>query len=164
MRHETTLHYTETDIRSAAIGYWRRTLGAHFFIGIAALALGLIWLINLGVKNWFAGAMAAVLVLSISTAIALYMVHFLRGMQKFKAMGNAQATFHAGDSSFTFTSSIGSTTLQWKAVEELWQFQTVWLLLYSKAQFNTLPTRDLSPEMQAFIVDRLQQAGTKIVK
>ena len=60
------------------------------------------------------------------------------------------------------SSDIGTTTLQWSVVKELWQFPTVWLLLYSKAQFSTLPLACLSPETQAYIVQCVRAAGGKV--
>jgi len=35
-------------------------------------------------------------------------------------------------------------------------------LLYSKAQFSTLPLACLSPETQAFVLQRVQAAGGKV--
>jgi hypothetical protein len=35
-------------------------------------------------------------------------------------------------------------------------------LLYSKSQFSTLPVANLSPEMQAFIIERVIAAGGKV--
>ena len=61
------------------------------------------------------------------------------------------------------SSDIGTTTLQWSAVKELWQFPSVWLLLYSKAQFTTLPLACLSPETQAYIVQRVRMQAAKLM-
>jgi YcxB-like protein len=77
-------------------------------------------------------------------------------------MDKPQALFRAEESSFTMISDIGTTTLQWSAVKELWQFSNVWLLLYSKAQFTTLPLACLPPETQAYIVQRVRTAGGKV--
>ena len=108
------------------------------------------------------GALAAVLVLGIAFATVVYVVHYRRSLRKFLQMDEPRATFHADESSFTMSSDIGTTTLQWSAVKELWQFPSVWLLLYSKAQFSTLPLACLSPETQAFILQRVQAAGGKV--
>jgi hypothetical protein len=77
-------------------------------------------------------------------------------------MSQPRATFRADESSFTMSSDIGTTTLQWSAVKELWQFQSVWLLLYSKAQFTTLPLACLPLETQAHIVQCIRAAGGKV--
>jgi len=103
-----------------------------------------------------------VLVLGTAFPIVVYVVHYRRSLQKFHQMDNPQATFRAEESSFTMVSDIGTTTLQWSAVKELWQFPNVWLLLYSKAQFTTLPLSCLPSETQAYIVQCVRAAGGKV--
>jgi hypothetical protein len=112
--------------------------------------------------SWIVGTLAAVLVLGIAFATAVYVVHYRKSLRKFHQMDKPQATFLADESSFTISSDIGPTTLQWSAVKELWQFPSVWLLLYSKAQFSTLPLACLSPETQAYIVQRVRESGGKV--
>ncbi|NOS82686.1 MAG: YcxB family protein, partial [Nitrospira sp.] len=92
----------------------------------------------------------------------VYIIHYRNSLRKFRQMAKPQATFLADDTSFTITSDIGTTTLQWSSVKELWQFPNVWLFLYSKGQFTTLPLGCLSPETQAHIVQCIRTAGGKI--
>jgi YcxB-like protein len=162
MSHETTLIYSEALLRQAVFAFWRRSVGVGFIVALLVGALGLIVLIVQGVASWLAGALAAVLVLGIGFAAAVYFVHYRKSLRKFRQMDKPQATFRADESSFTMSSDIGTTTLQWSAVKELWQFPSVWLLLYSKAQFSTLPLACLSPETQAYIVQRVRASGGKV--
>jgi drug/metabolite transporter (DMT)-like permease len=162
MSHETTLIYSETLLRQAVFAFWRRSVGVGFIVALLVGALGLIVLIAQGVASWLAGALAAVLVLGIGFAAAVYFVHYRKSLRKFRQMDKPQATFRADESSFTMSSDIGTTTLQWSAVKELWQFPSVWLLLYSKAQFSTLPLACLPPETQAYIVQRVRESGGKV--
>ncbi len=64
-------------------------------------------------------------------------------------MGSLETVFRVKVATFTVISGIGTTTLQWFAIKDVWQFSDVWLLLCSKAQFSTLPLANLSPQMQA---------------
>jgi hypothetical protein len=162
MSHEATLIYSETLLRQAVFAFWRRSVGVGFIVALLVGALGLIVLIAQGVASWLAGALAAVLVLGIGFAAAVYFVHYRKSLRKFRQMDKPQATFRADESSFTMSSDIGTTTLQWSAVKELWQFPSVWLFLYSKAQFSTLPLACLSPETQAYIVQRVRASGGKV--
>jgi hypothetical protein len=162
MSHETTLIYSEALLRQAVFAFWRRSIGVGFIVALLVGALGLIVLIAQGVASWLAGVLAAVLVLGIGFAAAVYFVHYRKSLRKFRQMDKPRATFRADESSFTMSSDIGTTTLQWSAVKELWQFPSVWLLLYSKAQFSTLPLACLSPETQAYIVQRVRASGGKV--
>jgi YcxB-like protein len=158
MPHETTLIYTESLLRQAVLAFWWRSIGIGFVVALGAVAVGLGMFVAQGEATWLAGVLAAVLVLGVVFAAALYLVHYRNSLRKLREMGNAQATFHAEESSFTISSRIGTATLQWTAVLELWQFRDVWLLLYSKAQFNMLPLGCMSSEMQTFV----RPAGGKV--
>jgi len=162
MPHEATLIYSESLLRQAVFGFWHRSVGIGFFVALVIAALGLVVLVALGQSSWIIGGLAVVLVVGVAFAIVIYVVHYRRSLQKFRQMDKPQATFRADESSFTMSSDIGTTTLQWSAVKELWQFPSVWLLLYSKAQFSTLPLACLSPETQAHIVQSVRAAGGKV--
>jgi hypothetical protein len=162
MPHEATLIYSTTLLRQAVFAFWRRSVGVGFFVALLIAALGLVVLVALGQASWLIGGLAAVLVLGIAFATVVYVVHYRNSLRKFRQMDNPQATFRAEESSFTMSSDIGTTTLQWSTVKELWQFPSVWLLLYSKSQFTTLPLACLPPETQAYIVQCIRAAGGKI--
>jgi drug/metabolite transporter (DMT)-like permease len=162
MPHEATLIYSTTLLRQAVFAFWRRSVGVGFFVALLIAALGLVVLVALGQASWIIGGLAAVLVLGIAFAIVVYVVHYRRSLRKFRQMDQPRATFRADDSSFTMSSDIGTTTLQWSAVKELWQFPNVWLLLYSKAQFTTLPLACLPAETQTYIVQRVRESGGKV--
>src|SRR5262245_969518 len=162
MPHEATLIYSKALLNQAVFAFWWRSVGVGFFVALLIAALGLVALVALGQASWVIGALATVLALGVAFAIFVYVVHYRRSLQKFRQMDKPEATFHAEESSFTMSSDIGTTTLQWSAVKELWQFPNVWLLLYSKAQFTTLPLACLPPDTQAYIVQRIREAGGKV--
>ena len=162
MPHEATLIYSTTLLRQAVFAFWKRSVGVGFFVALLIAALGLVILVALGQASWIIAALATVLALGIAFAIVVYVVHYRRSLQKFHQMDKPQAMFRAEESSFTMVSDIGTTTLQWSAVKELWQFSNIWLLLYSKAQFTTLPLACLPPETQAYIVQCVRAAGGKV--
>lgn len=162
MTYETTLIYSEPLLRQAVFAFWRRSVGVGFIVALIVAALGFSLLVALGTASWLLGVLGAVLVMGVAFPALLFFVHYRNSLRKFREMGKPQATFRAEKSCFTISSGIGTTTLQWSAVKELWQFSDVWLLLFSKAQFSTLPLACLSPEMRAFVVQRIQAAGGKV--
>lgn len=78
-------------------------------------------------------------------------------------MGTPQASFLAEDASFTITSGLGSVTVGWSSIREVWRFEQFWLLLFSKGQFSTSPLACVPAEMQAYIQQRVRATGGKIV-
>jgi hypothetical protein len=163
MSHETTLIYTEPLLRQAVFAFWRRSVGGvAYAVALGGVAFGLGVLAGQGAASWLVGALGTVLVLGVALPAALYFVHYRNTLRKFLEMGSPRATFRADDSSFTMSSDIGTTTLKWSAVKEVWQFSGMWLLLYSKAQFSTLPLACMSPEMQAFVLQRVRASGGRV--
>lgn len=162
MPHEATLIYSESLLRQAVFGFWRRSVGVGFLVALLVALLSLGVLIAQGMASWIVAVVSAVLMLGVGFAIAVYIIHYRNSLRKFRQMAKPQATFLADESTFTITSDIATTTLQWSAVKELWQFSSVWLFLYSKGQFTTLPLACLSPETQAHIVQCVRTAGGKV--
>ena len=162
MSHEATLIYSESLLREAVFGFWRRSIGMGFILMLVALAVVLGVLVALGAPVWIIVTLAVLLVLAAAVAVALYIGYYRNSLRKFRTMSTPRATFRADESSFTMTSDAGTTTLQWSAVKELWQFPSVWLLLYSKTQFSTLPLACLPPDIQAFVQERVRKAGGKV--
>jgi YcxB-like protein len=162
MSHEATLIYSTALLRQAVFGFWWRSVGVGFFVALFIAAIGIVVLVALGQASWIIGVLATVLAAGIGFAAAVYIVHYRNSLRKFRQMDTPRSTFRAEESSFTMSSDIGTTTLQWSTVKELWQFQSVWLLLYSKSQFTTLPIECLSPETQAYIVQRVRESGGKV--
>jgi hypothetical protein len=162
MPHETTLIYSESLLREAVLGFWRRSIGTGFILMLVALAVALGILVALDAPLWISVTLAVLFALAAAVAVALYIGYYRNSLRKFRAMNTPRATFHADESSFTMSSDAGTTTLQWSAVKELWQFPSVWLLLYSKTQFSTLPVSCLPPETQAFVQERVREAGGKV--
>ncbi|HXT67662.1 MAG TPA: YcxB family protein [Nitrospiraceae bacterium] len=162
MSHEATLIYSESLLREAVFGFWRRSIGMGFILMLVALTVVLGVLVALGAPVWIIVTLVVLLVLAAAVAVALYIGYYRNSLRKFRTMSTPRATFRADESSFTMTSDAGTTTLQWSAVKELWQFPSVWLLLYSKTQFSTLPLACLPPDIQAFVQERVREAGGKV--
>lgn len=158
----TTLEYTEPLVRGAVVAFWRRTVGIGCFVALALLACSLAFLLWQGDRSWLVGAIGAVLFFGLGFASLVYFVHLRKALSKFRGMGSPVATMELADASFTISSGLGSTSLQWSAVSEVWRFPSFWLLLFSKAQFVTLPLASVPAEAQEFILSRVSAAGGKV--
>lgn len=160
--HRLTLTYSKPLLRQAVRGFWWRLVGWRFIAAMALVAGSLAMLVLRGDTSWVVGALASVLVFGIAVIVALYVVHYRNALHKLKAMGHPQATFEASEAYLWVSSGAGTATLPWTAVTEIWQFKSCWLLLFSKAQFITLPLADMTPETATFIVARVQAVGGKV--
>ena len=102
-------------------------------------------LLALGDRSWLVGMLGTALILGAALAATLYVVHLRNALATFRAMGRPEATFRAEADVFTVRSGAGEATLPWSSVTEIWELPGVWLLMYSKASFSTLPVACLSP-------------------
>jgi hypothetical protein len=162
MREEATLMYSEALVRRAIFQFWRRTVGWGFPIALLICAVGVVSMLMRGDKSWLVGLVGAVFVLGVAIFVQLYLSHYRNSMAKFRALQNARASLSLDSATFTLTSSEGSSTIPWKTVSEIWKFEEFWLLLFSKAQFVTLPLESLTDEMRSIISDRVREAGGKV--
>jgi len=162
MQHRTTLRYTEALVAQAVRHYWRRTVGFGIFVAVALMIAFLIWRIADGDRSWIVGLAAAVILFGVLMPITVYLVHYRNSISKFREMLEPTAEMVADEDVFTLSSDRGTTSLKWGSVKEVWRFETLWLLLFSKAQFVTLPLKDVPESMQAFILDRIKATGGKI--
>lgn len=162
-RYEATLIYTESLLRQAVFAFWRRMVGVGFFIAITLLVISLAFQLWRGERSWEVGVIGTLIVGALVFVATIYVFHFRNALAKFRAMGQPTATLVLEEASFTLSSGIGSSVLQWSAITKVWRFRGFWLVLFSKSQFVTLPLAALSEEAQAFIVSRVEASGGKIV-
>jgi hypothetical protein len=161
MEQQATLEYTLPLLREAVAGFWRRSVGLGFLVALALCVVVLCVLLIQGDRSWAVGFIAAVLLFGLLFIAAVYFVHYRNALQKFQNMGAPTATLRVSQDSFTVTSGAGSSTLPWTSVTEVWKLQNVWLLLFSKAQFMTLPLKSIPKDMRAFVLERISSAGGK---
>jgi hypothetical protein len=162
MTHQVTLHYDEQLLRRVALSFWWRVVGLPFLVFLVLATVWVVVLIADGDRSWMVGSLATVLAFGIAVVVAIYVVHYRNIMTKFRAMRDAEATFAASGDSFSVSSDLGSTTLGWNTITEVWRFPAFWLLFFSRAQFSTLPLADLTPELKELILERVQAAGGRI--
>lgn len=162
MIHQTTLVYNERLLRQAVLKFWWRTVGVGFFIALGVVAGSFGLLLSRGYRSWLVGVLATVLLFGVAFVVLIYFVHYRSSIRKFKAMGSPEATLTASESSLSFSSGAGSSTFPWSAISEIWRFPDLWLVLFSKAQFTTLPLANMAPELRAFVLERVRASGGRV--
>lgn len=158
----STLRYSEALVRSAVAAFWWRTVGWKFVLAFLALAACLGYMLAVGDRSWFVGAIGTVLVLALAFAGVLYFVHLRSSLGRFRRMKAKEATLKVDSERLTLASDVGASELQWSAVGAVWQFEEFWLLFFSGAQFVTLPLADLDAKARDFIVERVRTNGGSV--
>jgi ABC-type transport system involved in multi-copper enzyme maturation permease subunit len=122
-----------------------------FFLAVAVLVFILVTLISTQDKGWTVGFLIATLFFVGVFIAMIYVAHHRNTLGKFRQMRNPEATFAYDEESICLTSELGSATLPWSSVTEVWRHPRFWLLLFSPSQFVTLPLDCIDEKTQAFI-------------
>ena len=163
MRHVATLKYDEHLVSRAVRSYWLRSMGWKTPVAVVIVAALFVTRLAMNDRSWLVGLLGGVAMLGIVMPVAVYWTHYRNSMAKFRELGNPVATLLAEEASFTLSSDAGASILKWNAVTELWRFEGLWLFLFSKAHFATIPLDAMSAEMQSYVLDRVRAAGGKVV-
>ena len=91
MSHEATLIYSESLLREAVFGFWRRSVGMGFILMLVALPVILGVLVALGAPFWLIVTLAVLLVLAAAVAVALYVGYYRNSLRKFRTMEHASS-------------------------------------------------------------------------
>ncbi len=157
--HQAKLHYDEALLREALFGFWWRTVTGRLLVAMVVCIAGFVYFWVSGDRSWIIGAFGAALLFGVGMIAAVFFVHSANMKRKFRDMGSPEATFTAFESSFSVASGAGSSTIPWSSVTEVWKLKRCWLLLFSRAQFITLPLASVPEEMRTFILQRIADAG-----
>ena len=159
--HEVKIRYTEPLVREAVRAFVLRTLfkrlGTGFFVAIALEATITIWLVSQGDRSWVVGVFGAAFIFVAFFPMVVYVAHYRNTIGKFRQMKVPEGTIIYNEEQFTLESELGSATLPWSAITEVWRYPRFWLILFGPAQFATLPLDCLDPATQAFIVRKTER-------
>ena len=162
MQYRATLEFDKDLARQAVLAFWRRSLGVVAMIAPLVFIAMLIQDFLSGDRSWYLGSLALGTVIVVGLPIVVYLAHYQNSMAKLREMGNPVASFIADDDSFTLTSKIGTSAFKWNTIKEVWKFEGFWLLLFSRAHFATIPLKDVSEDMRAFVSERVTAGGGKV--
>lgn len=150
--------YTQAMVRDAVRTFvWRRVVVAEkgLWLAAAALLVFVVFLLWRGDRGWLVGALSIVVLLPPLLLVLVWRVHHRNTVGKFRKMPAPEATFVFADDGLAIESGLGSASIPWSGVVEVWERPGYWMLFTSKAQFLTLPVGDLSEDDLALLRRRL---------
>jgi hypothetical protein len=161
MNYQFTIQFSEEHIRYACRKFFARYIGIAF--PAVCLAL-LVWgglRIAQGQRDLFAGVILSVAALGIIFVVAAYFQNCSYRLSQFRQTGNA-VSYELSEELFKAKSGMGSTELNWESFKAIWVFQKVWLLMFDKAGYLTLPTDQVSNEVKEFLKQKIVSVGGKV--
>ncbi|MGD9562843.1 MAG: YcxB family protein [Pyrinomonadaceae bacterium] len=132
-----------------------RRLGKSFFVVIAAvLAIFLVSLFT-GTWTWPLTVLGVILLAALSFIVFVYLGRLRAAEGFFDKANEPSVTFQFTDDGVITESDLGRTNLKWQVFEEILKFPDIWLLVYAKSGYMTLPIDQLTPGCLQFIEEQI---------
>ena len=162
MPTEFTVHYTEPMVRTAVGRFWRRALGWKFVLAVLVMAGIVGFRVSQGDRSWYVGMLGTVAALGVLVGVVGYFAQYRRAMGSFRRLSGGAATFTISDRALRMSSEIGSTEFSWNAIQQLWRYPDVWLLVFSRNMFATMPLAEVSSPTLELIERSVSAAGGRV--
>lgn len=156
--HTATITYDRQLVRRALNRYFIKRLGKPFFIALLLVAAAFAYLFIIGSWNGFSTFMAVSLLVMLVFIGLIYFARLRAAEGFFDKANEPTVTFVFTDEGVRTESDLGTSDLKWSAFDEILKFSDVWLLVYARSGYITLPVEQLSSDCAQFI-DRKMAAA-----
>ena len=139
--YRCTVRYSEDLLREAIRAFMWCRIGRSPKLGLAfAIAIGgTAYFAWSGAAPWLLGLFAASLIFIALLIVIVWRAHVLNTIGRFRKMKVKEAVFTFADDSITMASDLGSATMAWSTIEEVWELPRCWMFFNCPSQFFTLP-------------------------
>lgn len=157
MEHAIEVTYNRRLIRRALNRFMVKRLGWLTFVFIFGIAALLIFELASGSWSVWFTAMLTVWVIAVGLLTVVYIARIRASEGFFQKSGDCKVQFVFSDDGVKTNSDVGTSDLKWKVFDELLKFPEVWLLVYARSGYMTIPTDKLSDETKSFIESKIAQ-------
>jgi hypothetical protein len=153
-----TVRYTKDHCLATAWRYWQRRLGYRYALELT-IGAGLLVLATQGPYRWLEIALMVAVGIFALLGAGLFFVHWLRGLQSLAALRPPTSTWTLTEEFVGQRSSLGESAIAWSALREVWRFPDLWLLVWGRDVFSTIPLDQLPREARQLIERRVKETG-----
>ena len=161
MNYQFTIQFSEEHIEYACRKFFVRYVGVAF---PAVCLVCFVWggmLVVSDQQNFFAGVILTLATLGIVLVVAAYFQNRSDRLSQFRQTGNSVG-YELSEEFFKAKSGMGSTELKWESFKAIWTFQKVWLLVFDRSGYLTLPTDQISNDIKEFLKRKIISVGGKV--
>jgi hypothetical protein len=151
--------YTPALIRQALNCFMLRRLGLPVLVMTPLAVLGLLALYSSGSWSTWLSAVSIALCIAICTIAYIYFLRLKAGEGFFAKSPDPSVIFVFSETGVTTSSALGTSELLWSAFDELLEFPKVWLLIYAKSAYITLPNDSLTDPCKELIRSKLKTSS-----
>lgn len=159
MSCSATIKYDRKLVRRALNRYMFRRLGTPFFVTVAAAIAVFAATFLSGAWTWLLTAIGLVLLSALAFLLFVYIARLRAAEGFFDKANEPTVTFQFTDNGVQTVSDLGMTDLKWQVFEEILKFPDVWLLVYAKNGYMTLPVDQLEPACLQYIEKQVSAAA-----
>lgn len=161
MNYQFTIQFTEEHIKYACRKFFARFVGVGFPVACLLVAANAVLRMASGKTDLLAGVLLTVAVVGLIFVVAAYLQRRAYSLSHFRKTG-ATVSYELSEEFFKANSGLGSTEVKWESFRAIWTFQKVWLLMFDRANYLTLPTDQISNDIKEFLKRKIASVGGKI--
>lgn len=150
-----TIKYDKRLVRRALNRFMVKRLGMSFFVAIFAVVAVLLASYLSGYWSLILNIVSIALGAAIAFLIYVYIARLRSAEGFFDKADEPTATLTFTDDGVLTDSDLGTTNLKWQVFDEILKFPDIWLLVYAKSGYMTLPLDQLTPECCNFIEQKI---------
>ena len=156
-----TVRYSKDHCLAAAWRYWQRRLGFRYVLELS-IGSGLLVLATQGPYRWLEIAlMVAVGVFAVLGA-AIFFIHWQRALAGLRVLDPPQSTWTLTEAAIAQKSNLGESAIAWESLLGVWRFPDLWILVWGKDVYSTIPTAQLPRDARAMIERRAKETGAVV--
>lgn len=156
-----TVRYTKEHCLAAAWRYWQRRLGKRYALELV-IGAGLLVLATQGPYRWIETALAVVVGIFAVLGAGLFFLHWHRARAGLAALDPPESTWILTEEAIFQKSSLGESAIAWSALPEVWRFPDLWILIWGRDVYSTIPLDQLPRMARQMIERRVKEAGGRV--
>jgi hypothetical protein len=157
-----TVRYTKEHCLAAAWRYWQKRLGYRYALELA-IGTGLLVLATQGPYRWIEVALMVVVGLFAIVGAGVFFVHWQRALLNLKALHPPESTWTLTEETIAQKSSLGESAIAWDSLLGLWRFDDLWILVWGKDVYSTIPTAQFPRPARELVERRVRETGGKVI-
>ena len=161
MNYQFTIQFTEEHIKYACRKFFARYIGFGLPVVCLLMIVALVQRIYSGKPDMLAGCYLAIVIIGSGFFLSAYLQRRSYLLSQFRKTGNS-ISYELSEEFFKAKSEMGSMELKWNSFKAIWVFPKVWLLMFDKAGYLTLPIEQVSNEVKEFLKQKIVSVGGNV--
>jgi hypothetical protein len=153
-----TVRYSREHCLATAWRYWQRRLGYRYALELA-IGAGLLVLATQGPYRWIEVALMVAVGAFALVGASIFLIHWQRALLGLRALDPPQSTWTLSEEAIAQKSSLGESAIGWDQLLEVWRFDNLWLLIWGKDVYSTIPIEQLPLPARQMIERRMKETG-----